>query len=74
MTLITAPNRGADQPHVTAVKTPQTAITVQAEQVPEESETTAETAFVSEVKKAEMITEKKAEIAEEKAKQKEGAD
>ena len=52
MTLFTAPNQGADQPSVTAVETPQTAITVQAEQVPEESETTAETAFVSEAEEA----------------------
>ena len=49
MALFTAPNRNADQPPVTAVKPPQTAITVQAEQVPEESKKPAETAFVSEV-------------------------
>ena len=48
MTLFTAPNQGADQAPVTAVETPQMAITLQVEQVPEESETTAETAFVSE--------------------------
>ena len=53
MTLISAPYQGADQPHVTAVKSPQTAITVQAEQVPEESETTAETALVGAVSKTE---------------------
>ena len=57
MTLFTAPNQGADQPPVTAVKTPQTAIVTQAEQVPEESEKTTETAFVSEVKETETVTE-----------------
>ena len=57
MTLITAPQKGADQPHVNAEKTPQTAITVQVEQVTEESETPAETAFVSEVEEAETATE-----------------
>ena len=57
MALFTAPNRSADQTPVTAVKPPQTAITVQVEQVPEESETTAETAFVNEVKESEPVTE-----------------
>ena len=57
MALFATPNRGADQPPVTAVKTPQTAITVQAEQVPEESETTTETAFVSEVSESETIVQ-----------------
>ena len=57
MTLFTAPNQGADQPHVTAEKTPQTAITTTVEQVPEESKTTAETAFVGEVAAAETTTE-----------------
>ena len=52
MTLFTAPNQGADQPSVTAVETPQTAITTQVEQVPKESEKTAETAFVSEAEEA----------------------
>jgi hypothetical protein len=80
MALFTAPNQSAEQPHVTAVKTPQTAIITQMEQVPEESETTSETALVSEaketetVKKAaseeeqtvqETITEESIEIAEE---------
>ena len=51
MTLFRTPQKGANQPHVTAVKTPQTAITAQAEQVPEESETTVETA---ETKKEEL--------------------
>ena len=57
MTFFSAPQKGADQPHVTAVKTPQTAITAQAEQVPEESETTAETAFVGEVSETETAVE-----------------
>ena len=57
MTLFTAPNQGTEQPHVTAPETPQTAIITQAEQVPEESETTAETAFVNEVKESEPVTE-----------------
>ena len=48
MTLFSVPDQGADQPPVSAVKTPQTAITVQAEQVPEDNETTVETAFVGE--------------------------
>ena len=57
MTLFTIPNQGANQPPVTAVKTPQTAIVTQVEQVPEESEKTTETAFVSEVKGTETVTE-----------------
>lgn len=57
MALFTAPNQSADQPHVTAEKTPQTAITTTVEQVPEESEKPAETAFVSEVAEAETTTE-----------------
>ena len=48
MTLLSTPQKATDEPPVTAVKTPQTAITVQAEQVPEESETTEVTAFVGE--------------------------
>ena len=63
MTLFTAPNRSAEQPPVTAVKTPQTAIITQMEQVPEESEKPVETALVSDVKKAE--TEKEATPEEE---------
>jgi len=55
--LLATPNRGADQPPVTAVKTPQTAITTQVGQVPEESETTAETALVSEQKETETEDE-----------------
>ena len=57
MTLFSTPQKGADQPHVTAVKTPQTAIMTTVEQVPEESEKSAETAFVSEVTEAETTTE-----------------
>ncbi len=57
MTLFTAPQKGADQPPVTAEKPPQTAIVTQVEQVPEESEKPAETAFVSEVKETESVTE-----------------
>ena len=56
MTLVPAPQKGADQPPVTAVKTPQAAIVTQVEQVPEESEKPAETAFVSEVKETESVT------------------
>ena len=57
MTLFSTPQKGANQPHVTAEKTPQTSITVQVEQVPEESEKPAETAFVGEVAEAETTTE-----------------
>ena len=57
MTIFTAPNQGANHPPVTAPETPQTAIVTKAEQVPEEIETTAETAFVSEVKEIETVTE-----------------
>ena len=57
MTLFTAQNRSAVQPPVIAPETPQTAIVTQAEQVPEESETTAETAFVGEVKESESVAE-----------------
>ena len=63
MALFTAPNRGADQPPVTAPEMPQTAIVIQVEQVPEESEKTTETAFESEVKGTE--TEKEAAPEEE---------
>ena len=59
MTLLSTPQKATDEPPVTAVKPTQTAITVQVEQVPEESETTAETAFVGEV--SEIETAKKAE-------------
>ena len=57
MTLFTTPQKGTDQPPVTAPETPQAAIVIQVEQVPEESETTAETAFVSEVKGTETVME-----------------
>ena len=57
MALFTAPNRGADQPPVTAPEMPQTAIVIQVEQVPEESEKTTETAFVSEVSETETAVE-----------------
>ena len=57
MTIFTTPQKGADQPHVTAVNPPQTALTVQVEQVPEESETTEETEFVSEVSETETAVE-----------------
>lgn len=57
MMFFSAPQKGADQPHVTAVETLQTAIVTQVEQVPEESETTAETAFVGEMAEAETTTE-----------------
>ena len=63
MMFFSAPNQGADQPHVTAEKTPQTAITTTVEQVPEESEKTAETAFVSEVTEVET----KVEVPKEEA-------
>lgn len=59
MTLFSTPQKGADQPPVTTEKTPQTAITTTVEQVPEESEMAAETAFVSEVAEAETTTEGK---------------
>ena len=57
MTFFSAPNQGTDQPHVTGEKPPQTAITVQVDRVPEESEMTAETAFVGEVKESESVAE-----------------
>ena len=56
MTLFSIPQKDADQPHVTAEKTPQTAITTTVEQVPEESEKSAETASVGEVTEAETTT------------------
>ena len=57
MTLITAPQKVADQPPVPAVKPPQTAIITSVEQVPETSETTEVTAFVGEVSKTEIAVE-----------------
>ena len=56
MTFFSAPQKGADQPHVTAEKPPQTEITTTVDQVPEESEKPAETAFVGEVTEAETTT------------------
>ena len=66
MTLFSVPDQGADQPPVTTVKTPQTAITVQAEQVPEGNETTVETAFVSEAEDAGAESETEETAASEK--------
>ena len=57
MTLLSTPQKATDEPPVTAEKTPQTAITVQVEQVPETSETTEVTAFVGEVSKTETAVE-----------------
>ena len=69
MTLFSTPQKGADRPPVTAEKTPQTAITITVEQVPEESEKPTETAFVGEVAEAETTTEapkKEAPVVQEK--------
>ena len=69
MTIFSAPQTGSDQPPVTAEKTPQTAITTTVEQVPENSEKHAETAFVGEVAEAETTTEapkKEAPVVQEK--------
>ena len=57
MALFTTPNRSAERPPVTAVETPETAITTTVEQVSEEIETTAETAFVAEVSETETAVE-----------------
>ena len=68
LTLITAPQKGAEEQSVTAEKTPQTAITTSVEQVPEENETIAEMAFVGEVTEAETTAEepkKEAPIVQE---------
>jgi len=69
MTLFSTPQKGADQTPVTAVNPPQTAVTVMAEQVPEESEKPVETAFVCEVTEDETTTEapkKEAPVVQEK--------
>ena len=66
MTLFATPKQGADQPSVTAVKTPQATITELVEQVPEESKTTAETAFVSEAEDAGAESENEETAASEK--------
>ena len=65
--LLATPNRGVDPSPVTAVNPPQTAITERVEQVPEESETTAETALVSEQKETEteVTTEEPESVMEE---------
>ena len=63
MTLITAPQKGADQPHVTAEKPPQRAIATTVEQVPEGSGKPAGTAFVGEMSEAETATEGKKDEA-----------
>ena len=52
MTFFSVPNQNTDQPHETAEKPPQTAITVQVEQELEKSEKPAETAFEGEVTEA----------------------
>ena len=52
MTFFSAPQKGTNQPHVTAEKPPQTAITITVEQVSEENEKTAETMFEGEVTEA----------------------
>ena len=56
MALFTAPNRSADQSHVTAEKTPQTAVITSVEQVPEKVEIHAETAIISEATEVESAT------------------
>ena len=58
MTFFSAPQKGADQPHVTVEKPPQTAITTTVEQVSEESERPVETAFVGEVTEAETTAKR----------------
>ena len=66
MTLFATPNQGADQPSVTTVNPPQTAITTQVKQVPDESEMTAETAFVGCVSKTETAVETEETAVSEK--------
>ena len=65
MALFTAPNQGTEQPHVTSPETPQTAVTVTVDQVPEESEKPAETAFVGEVSELETIVQTKESMVTE---------
>ena len=68
MTLYSEISQGTDELHMTAEKPPRTAVIVTVEQVPEESENSAETAFVGEVTEAETTTEvpkKKAPIIQE---------
>ena len=57
MTFFNAPQKSTDKPHVNSAETPQTAITTQVKQVPDESEMTAETAFVGCVSKTETAVE-----------------
>ena len=52
MSLFSAQQKGSDEPYVTAEKPSQPAITTTVEQVPEENEKTAETAFEGEVTEA----------------------
>jgi hypothetical protein len=65
MTLFSTPQKSADQPHVTAEKPLQTAITTTVEQVPEESEKPADTAFVGEVSEAKTAVETEETIVTE---------
>ena len=53
MSLFSAQQKGSDEPYVTAEKPSQPAITTTVEQVPEENEKTAETAFEGEVTEVE---------------------
>ena len=59
MTSFSAPNQGTNQSSMAAKKPPQTAITITVEQVSEENEKTAETAFVGEVSELETIVQTK---------------
>ena len=59
MTLYSEISQGADELHMTAEKPPQPAITITVEQVSEENEKTAETAFVGEVSELETIVQTK---------------
>ena len=63
MTLYSEISQGADELHMTAEKPPQTAITVQVEQVSEENEKTAETALEGEMTEAETNGETQKEEA-----------
>ena len=63
MTLYSEISQGADELHMTAEKPPHPAITITVEQVSEENEKTAETAFEGEVTKAETKGETQKEEA-----------
>ena len=63
MTLYSEISQGADELHMTAEKPPQTAITITVEQVSEENEKTAETAFEGEVTEAKTNGETQKEEA-----------